>query len=189
MKTIKKMILTYLIGIVASLQKLCVGTITMKIKATITLGLMVSPFALIFERTMERFSKWSFDNSNYIIVVLIAIAIDHVLGTAKHLWWDKDFKVSKNIIGLMVKLSLVVACGFLFEALNVIIDKDTIIQEYLTIVTRLIVFIYPAGSAFASSTIMSNGKFPPQSWLDRLKKFQANLDPQEFQPKNQDQNP
>jgi len=178
------MILNYLIGIVGSLQKMCVGTIAVKIKATITLGFLISPFALI----MERFSKWSFDNSNYIIVVLIAIAIDHGLGTAKHLWWDNDFKLSKNIIGLMIKIGLVVGCGFLFEGLNIIIHKESIIQEYLTIVTRLIVFLYPAGSAFANSTVMSNGKFPPQSWLDKLKQFQTNLDPKEFQPKKQNEN-
>lgn len=183
-KKIKKMVLSYLIGIVGSLQKMCVGTIAVKIKATITLGILISPFALI----MERFSKWTFDNSNYITVVLIAIAIDHGLGTAKHLWWDNDFKLGKNTIGLMKKIGLVVACGFLFEGMNIIIHKESIIVDYLTIVTRLIVFLYPAGSAFGNSTVMSNGKFPPQSWLDKLKQFQTNLDPKEFQPKKQNEN-
>jgi hypothetical protein len=77
---------------------------------------------------------------------------------------QKDFKWSKNLIGLMMKIRLV-SRAVCFEGLNIIIHKESIVQDYLTTVTRLIVF-YPAGSAFGRLSILSNGKFH-KAWLDR----------------------
>lgn len=173
---ILKMILSYLINVLTYLKAIHIGTLLVQFKATIKLGILLSP--LIF--LVEKLSRWGIDNSDYIIVVLFAIAIDHVLGTTKHLYFDKDFTIKKNLKGLVIKIGLVVACGFLFEGLQVIVHKESLVTEYLKITLRLIVFLYPAGSAFGNSSIISNGKFPPQSWLDRLKKFQENLNPKEI---------
>lgn len=170
----KKMILNYAISVLSALKAIHVGTLTLKVKATIKLGLMVSPFALLWDKIM----KWGLDNETYIFVVLGAIIVDHVLGTIKHAFIDRDFTWKQNVSGFFVKLALVVGCGFLFEGLQALIVKESIITDYLEITTRLIVFLYPAGSAFGNSSIISGGKFPPQSWLDKLKKFQTNLNPE-----------
>lgn len=182
------MILNYLISVLTALKIMIhAGTYFAKIKSTIKLGFLISPLVVMTEKAIALIigsvEKWTIDNSDYIGVVLVAIAIDHILGTIKHLK-IKDFTVKKNLVGLMTKIGLVVACGFLFEGLNIIIHKETFVKDYLTIVTRLIVFLYPAGSAFGNSTFLSNGKFPPQSWLDKLKHFQKNLNPSEFSSKN-----
>lgn len=175
---LKNMVLSYLINILLSLKLIHVGSFVIKLKASIKLAFLLSPIIFIW----DKISKWGMDNSEYISFVLLAIAIDHILGTIKHLK-IKDFKIKKNITGLMTKIGLVVACGLLFEGLNVIINQETLVKDYLTILTRLIVFLYPAGSAFGNSAFLSNGKFPPQSWLDKLKSFQSNLDPHEFKDK------
>jgi hypothetical protein len=174
---LKKMILLYLIGIFSQLKSIHVGAnLFVQLKATIKLGLLISPFVYI----IEKLSKWGFDNSDYIITVLVAIAVDHALGSYKHAYIDKDFTWKLNLKGLMTKISLVVACGFLFEGLQVIIHKQSIITEYLTITTRLIVFLYPAGSAFGNSSVISGGKFPPDAWMKRINKFQTNLNPKDI---------
>jgi hypothetical protein len=49
---------------------------------------------------------------------------------------------AKNLIGLMMKIGLIVTV-LLFEGLNTV-HKESIVQDYLTTVTRLIVFLYPA---------------------------------------------
>lgn len=172
---LKSMIINYLIESLNSLKLIHVGTVVVKIKASIKLGVLISPIALIW----EKLSKWGLDNSEYITFVLIAIAVDHILGTFKYLSL-KQFSLKKNIVGLMTKIGLVVACGLLFEGLNVILTHETLIKDYLTITTRLIVFLYPAGSAFGNSTFLSGGKFPPQSWLDKLKSFQNNTNPKDL---------
>lgn len=172
---LKTMLLTYLIEALTSLKMIHAGTLIVKLKATVKLGLMLSPIMFIW----DKLSKWGVDNSEYITFVLIAIAIDHILGTFKHLAL-MQFSLKRNIVGLLTKLGLVVACGFLFEGLNVIVTRETLVKDYLIITTRLIVFLYPAGSAFGNSTFLSGGKFPPQAWLDKLKKFQNNLDPKDF---------
>ena len=172
-----KMILSYLIGVLSQLQ--CIhlgGNLFVQLKATIKLGFLISPFVYV----LEKLSKWGLDNSDYIITVLVAIAIDHALGSYKHAYIDKDFTWKVNLKGLMTKISLVVACGFLFEGLHVIIHKQSIVTEYLTITTRLIVFLYPAGSAFGNSSVISGGKFPPDAWMKRIKKFQTNLNPKDI---------
>lgn len=175
-----KMILKYFISVLTNLKQIHVGTMLIKFKASITLGILVSPFAMIF----EKLSHWGLENSDYILVVMTAIGIDHFLGTIKHLK-DGDFTWKKNVIGVTVKLGLIVLMGFLFEGLQVIVQSDSIVKEYMIIVTRLIVFLYPAGSAFGNSAILTNGKFPPQAWIDKLTRFQRDLDPKDLTKKQQ----
>lgn len=167
------MLLNYLIAIVASLKGIGIGTMLMKLKASAKLGVLLSPLVYI----LDRLTEWGIDNQDYILLVMGAIAFDHALGSAKHAFVLKDFTFRKNIEGLITKIGLVVACGFLFEATNIIIKKDSVVTDYLTIVTRLMVFMYPAGSAFWNSSVLSGGKFPPKSWLDKLTLFQSNLNP------------
>lgn len=183
MKILKSMILNYCICVLSSLKTIHASTnILVQLKASIVIGLMISPFAWL----IEKLSVWSLINQDYIAIVLVAIAVDHILGTIKHLWFERDFSVKKNLLGLITKIGLVVACGILFEGLNVIIHKDSFIKEYLTILTRLIVFIYPASSAFASSSVISNGKFPPDAWMKKIARFKENLNTNEFKQKNED---
>lgn len=153
-----------------------------KLKSATKLGFLLSPIPFLFDQIM----KWTIENGDYISFVMIAIAIDHILGTLKHLMIG-DFSMKTNLIGLMTKIGLVVACGLLFEGLNNIVTHETLVKDYLTITTRLIVFLYPAGSAFGNSTFLSGGKFPPQIWLDKLQRFQTTLKTSELNPNENDQ--
>lgn len=179
------MFLKYIILLVKCLDQIHVGTLELKIKASVQLGFLISPLIFGVHVLLDKLLKWGLDNQDYIFVVLIAVVLDHILGTIKHLFFDRDFTWKKNIVGLFSKLGLVVACGFLFEGLNVIIKQDTILKAYLITVTRLIVFLYPAGSAFGNSSVLSGGKFPPKAWLDRLNNFQLNLKPKDLMSKNE----
>lgn len=170
------MISTYFKWMLNALVLLHGGTFLCKIKASFWLAFLVSPVGVF----IHDLHKWRLDNSDYIFVVLGAIIIDHALGTIKHAFYDRDFELKKNIVGLLTKVSLVLIGGFLFEGMNTIVTKDSMIKDYLEIVTRLMVFIYPAGSAFTNMSVISKGKFPPASWLLKLNQFNKNLDPSEF---------
>ena len=182
------MILQYLISILKELSAIhlvksstYIGTLLLKFKATIKLGVLISPIAFI----TDAFIQWGTTNMAYIVFVLGAVVIDHALGTWKHLNIDKDFTIKENIKGLFVKLIVVILGAYLFEGINHIVEKDTIIKDYLMIVMRLIVFLYPAGSAFGNMSVFTKGKFPPKAWMDKLSKFNENLNPEDLKPKQE----
>lgn len=179
-KKIALVFVSYFIVLLQNFTLIHVGTYLDKIEATVKVGLLISPF--IF--AMGRFNLWIHLNIDYITVVLGAIAVDHILGTIKHGFFFYDFTIKKNLVGLMTKIGLVIACGFLFEGLNILVHKDSVIKDYLTITTRIIVFLYPAGSAFSSSSVISGGKFPPTGWMEKLRRFQTNLDTNSFKNPN-----
>lgn len=179
-KKIALIFVSYLVVLLQNVTLIHIGSWLMKIKATIKVGVLISPF--IF--AIGKLNIWVIANIDYISIVLGAIAIDHVLGTIKHGFFLRDFTIKKNLVGVMTKIGLVIACGFLFEGLNVLVHRDTVIKDYLTITTRIIVFLYPAGSAFSSSSVISGGKFPPMGWMEKLRRFQTNLDTDFRNPNN-----
>ena len=184
---IKNFLIEFIISMLKEVQTihLAVGsneleTIMIKFNATIKLAIFLSPLTL----AIDQFMTWTTLNMGYILFVLGAVILDHAFGTYKHLIIDRDFTWPNNIKGLFLKLAMVVAGAFLFEGINHIIAKGSIIKDYIEIVFRLIVFLYPAGSAFGNMTVVTNGKFPPKAWMDRLERFKTNLDPMDLKGKN-----
>lgn len=118
---------------------------------------------------------WYINNNDYIFIVLLMIILAHFLGTWKYLKLRK-FNIKKNIIGFFVMLIIALIGAFIFEAMNIIVHRESAIKDYLVIVTRLIVFLYPARSAWKSMYVISNGKFPLKSWTEKLDSFEENLD-------------
>jgi hypothetical protein len=50
------------------------------------------------------------------------------------------------------------------------------------------VFLYPAGSAFMNSAVLTNGKFPPMGWISILNNFNKNLDLNTFKKEDDNNN-
>jgi len=168
-----KTIIAFLIKHLVIIHK---GTVLSKFKSALYLGIGASPIAYV----IEKITDWSFENRDYIFFVLVAIAIDHILGSILHLVHYRDFTFKKNIQGLAIKIGLTVAMGFLFEGVNHLIQEDSFVKSYLVIVLRLSVFMYPAGSAFMNSSVITKGKFPPVGWIDKIKSFNKDLDLKNF---------
>lgn len=166
------------------------GGLIAKIKSTVYLALASSPVAYILEKLLS----WSMANQEYLVFVLLAIMVDHILGSIIHGFILRDFSFRKNLSGLILKIGLTVVIGLLFEGVNHIMKGDNFIKDYLTMVLRLSVFLYPAGSAFMNSAIITKGKFPPIGWMEKIKKFNQDLDLKQFKeevnhiPNNDNQN-
>lgn len=150
-------------------------TLVAKVKSTFIIAFSTGPFVYMW----ESLSNWTMQNDYYVSFTLGAIAIDHILGSAIHAF-KPSWSWKKNVTGLLTKVGLVVAMGFLFEGINEIISEDTIVKSYITIVLRLAVFLYPAGSAFMNSAYLTKGKFPPLGLINKVTKFNMNLDLKEF---------
>lgn len=163
----------------ANLLILHKGTAIAKFKSTLILSIVTAlPLGIV-----ETITHWITQNGAYIFFVLVAITFDHLLGSAVHLWVKKDFSFKKNIIGIFTKLALVFAVGVLFEGFQYIYSEKNLITDYLSVITRLMVFLYPAGSAFMNCALLTNGKFPPVGWMQKITKFNQNLDMNEFKRK------
>jgi hypothetical protein len=174
-------IFKFLIGHLALIHQ---GSFLLKLKSSLSIAIAFSPFVYAIDNAIH----WTVQNQDYVSFVFIAIMIDHILGSLIHLFVKRDFTFKKNIIGLLTKVGLVVAMGFLFEGINTIVKEDSFAKNYLIIVLRLTVFLYPAGSAFMNSAVITKGKFPPMGLINKIKSFQTDLDITKLREKQNDTN-
>ena len=152
------------------------GDLPTKFSSALRLSLIASPFILIWDKIV----KWGVPNQDYILIVLGAILVDWFFGIWKHLK-KRTFSFKQNAYGLIIKVALTTGAAFLFEGLNSIVkDSADIIVVSLTTVTRVIVFLYPAVSAWQNIYIVSDERFPPKVWMDRINKFNENLNVKEL---------
>ena len=152
------------------------GDLSTKFSGALKISLAVSPFIFVWDKIV----KWGIPNQDYILIVLMAILLDWIFGIVKHLQ-KRTFSLKKNSSGLILKIALTVGAGMLFEGLNSIVkDSAHIVVLSLTTITRIIVFLYPAVSAWQNIYVVSGERFPPKAWMDRINKFNENLNVKEF---------
>lgn len=163
------------------LQNLHTGTPLFKIRTSFELAILLTPATYI----IERLSEWTLANAVYIGWVLWAILVDWIVGVWVHLKRG-DFSWGKNALGLTLKIGMALFAGSLFEALPYFLKHDNIVSQILLIVTRLAVFLYPAGSAFTNMAEITNGKFPPVGLFKRINMFNNDLDLKAFKQKEND---
>lgn len=122
---------------------------------------------------------WAMDvnNIDYVRVVLIAIAIDHIFGTIVHSGlYKNDFSILKNLFGLALKILVVILMGFIFHGLAVLTIQEDFIYRYLVLTTRVLVFLYPAMSAMRNCNIITKGVFPSDIMMMKGTKFNNTMD-------------
>ena len=152
------------------------GDLPTKFLSALKLSLIAYPFIIIWDKLV----KWGVPNQDYILIVLGAILVDWFFGIWKHLK-KRTFSFKQNAFGLVIKIALTTGAAFLFEGLGTIVkDSADIIVVSLTTVTRVIVFLYPAVSAWQNIYIVSDERFPPKAWMDRINKFNENLNVKEL---------
>ena len=152
------------------------GDLPTKFLSALKLSLIAYPFIIIWDKLV----KWGVPNQDYILIVLGAILVDWFFGIWKHLK-KRTFSFKQNAFGLVIKIALTTGAAFLFEGLGTIVkDSADIIVLSLTTVTRVIVFLYPAVSAWQNIYIVSDERFPPKAWMERINKFNENLNVKEL---------
>ena len=156
------------------------GDLVTKFTSAFKISLIAYPFIFLWDKLV----KWGIPNQDYILIVLGAILVDWAFGIWKHLK-KRTFSLKQNAIGLIVKIALTIGAAFLFEGLGSIVkDSADIIVVSLTTVTRVIVFLYPAVSAWQNIYVVSDERFPPKAWMDRINKFNENLNVKELTDEN-----
>lgn len=173
MKTILMLLKAFLYK---NLINIHTGTVLTKIKSTFYISLLSSPFAFLVEMIMEWFSI----NFVYVLFVMGAIIVDHLLGSYIHAFVKRDFSMKENIKGFVLKCLLVIAVGYLIEGFKHILGGGNFLTDYFSVISRLMVFVYPAGSALMNCSIITNGKFPPTSWIKKITRFNKDMNLEHF---------
>ena len=130
----------------------------------------------------EKLSGWYFENQIYMTLVLFAIFIDWLLGSAVHIK-NRDFSWKKNLTGVFAKTGYVIIGYILFEMIHQIVNDVEFIASYFKVLLQLIVILYPAGSAMGNLSVLTGGKFPPIGFMKKLDKFQEDVDLKNFKTK------
>lgn len=158
------------------------GTISQKFLAVFNLtALPAVGFSL-----METFSKWYLDNHLIVFLIVGAIMCDLFIGIWKHLKLH-TFSPKKMLTGFCEKAFIILMGYFLSESLVQILSDADFGTIYIKIVSRLMIFTYPAMNAFVNMGIITNGKFPPIGLTKRFEKFNNHLDLNAFKFKDNPQ--
>jgi hypothetical protein len=132
--------------------------------------------------------KWYTINVAYVNIALGVIALDHLLGSYVHRFVKDDFDWKKNITGFGVKVSMVVAFGFIMEGLSHVTIEDDFIYRYIKMSGRILVILYPGISAMKNIKIITKGVFPPDAIIGKLENFNKDLDVEKLKGGNRDAN-
>lgn len=176
----KEELVKYLIKVVGWLNQATHNSID-GFMATAKISLWITPFVFIW----DKISQWGLLNQDYILIVLGAIFIDWFFGSIKHFRFTYTWSWKGNAIGLVTKIGLAVGGGFLFEGLNSLVAESDTVVSIMKIITRVIVFMYPAISAFENIYVVSGEKFPPKAWMERLKVWNETLNPNDLRKKKE----
>jgi hypothetical protein len=120
---------------------------------------------------------WVNGNIDYIRIALGIVIVDHALGSLVHSRiYKNDWDWKKNITGFGIKISMVVAFGFIMEGLAHITIADDFIYKYIKMTGRILVCLYPGMSALRNIKIITYGRFPPDALIGKLENFNRDLD-------------
>lgn len=159
------------------------GTAFLKFQSTFILAFLGAPFAFVTEGVLD----WFHLNAEFISFVFGAVILDHLIGSYVHAYIKKDFTLKKNVQGFLMKTALIVAVFFIGRGMVNILGEDNLVATYFRTIMRLMVFLYPAGSALVNCSIITKGTFPPLGFIKKISQFNSNLDLSEFKEKGSDE--
>ena len=146
--------------------------VKMKLLICMCFSVAASPLAYV----LDYYTGIIHENRNFIVLILSAFIIDVVFGMWKHLKLH-TFSFSELLTKALTKIAVVVMAMVLFNAMAGVEGVgETGIKVYLLLIGKLMVMVYLSGSAFNNMYIITNGTFPPYSWMKRMKNFNESLD-------------
>ena len=146
-----------------------------QIGVSIKLSGIMSVVMLMVVSIWDKLDKWLDESIDYVLIALFLVAADHFLGTVYHLFFKRDFSWMKNIVGLLIKLTMVLVGGLIFESLTHITKEQDLVYGYLKMTTRLIVCLYPGSSGLKNVNNITKGVFPGNVLLGKFEGFKKDL--------------
>jgi hypothetical protein len=150
------------------------------IQTKILVSLSSSLFLSLIVQLYEYYAGLIIANSTLVIIIFSTYVIDIALGIFKHLKL-RDFSFRELLLKAMLKLFIGFASMVIFNGFSVILEHDAaFIKTYFVLVGKLLTLVYYAGSASNSMSVLTNGKFPPTAWMNRMSEFTKTLNPKKL---------
>lgn len=111
---------------------------------------------------------------DYFMVLTMCVVIDLLIGAMKDLKLH-SFSFLKMLINLIIKVA--VAYGAMLLFLSFANLEEGWAAEWFTLVAKFTVLLYPAGDTLLNMYILTEGRFPPLSFMKRMKAFDEVLGP------------
>lgn len=147
------------------------------IQTKLLISLYSSLVGSLFLSVYEYYKGVTVANTTFLIVIFSVFLLDVVLGVLKHLKL-RDFSFRDLLTHACLKMFIGFAAMVVFNGFASILEKDAqFIKTYFVMVGKLLTLVYYAGSAFNSMSVLTNGKFPPTAWMNRMKEFNKTLNP------------
>lgn len=147
----------------------------MQIKLSVKLSGIMGIGGMVMINVSDFLDTWLNENVSYVVIALGLVGLDHFIGSITHQFFLKDFCWKKNIIGLLIKLSMVLCGALIFEGIAHITKETDLVYVYLKMTTRLVVCVYPGVSAMKNMRVITNGVFPPAALVGKFDGFQKDL--------------
>lgn len=155
----------------------------LQIKDSFQLSGVVSLYGIVGMKFAQMFDIWFVENFDYFAIAMALVAVDHLLGSIVHRFIKKDWSWKINSIGLLIKVFMVLIGIFVFDGLVHLAKNQSLIYEYMKMVTSLVVCLYPASGVMKNMSIITKGKFPSKVLIERFNNFSKTLDTKELKEK------
>lgn len=156
----------------------------LQIRESLQLSGVLSLYGVIGVKIGNMFDLWMIENFNYFAIAMCMAGVDHLLGSIVHYFFIKDWSWKLNGIGLLIKVSMVLVGIFVFDGLTHLAKNQSLIYDYMKMVTSLVVCLYPASGVMKNMSIITKGKFPPVSLINKFNNFNDTLDTKELKEPN-----
>lgn len=161
------------------------GTFLAKLNATVKLSVVPALGVSVFEYVTGLYIS----NLSFLYGVLMVILIDHALGSYLHYFIERDFTFEKNLVGLVKKLMVCISGYSTLIIMHDALNEIEFLDLYFMVLVKLMVLLYPIGSALGSFSKITGGKFPPAGFLKKIKNFEETADLESLKTKtNKDEN-
>lgn len=125
---------------------------------------------------------WWTDNQQFGNFMCIALIINTVVGIVYHLKYDSfNWKL---FIGRNIEMTFIVVVGYIMLEMLRYTAGDNFAGEVFRIMIQICTLLFPVSKVLKNIYIMSNGKYPPKFFMEKLYKFEKDGDLDQFFNKN-----
>lgn len=131
--------------------------------------LLLSPIFATISLFVDRVKGMLDEESKFYSLIIISITIDLAIGIGRYIKEHK-FAFDAMLSGLVVKVMVAFGAMLLFSAFASL--EDGWASEWMMLVGKYAVLLYPAGSTFKNMYVLTDGRFPPVKWMKFMKAFE-----------------
>jgi len=131
---------------------------------------------------LKTIDWWWTDNTQFGNFMCIALIINMAVGCWFHLRYN-SFQW-KAFIGRNIEMAFIVIVGYIMLEMLRYTAGDNFAGEVFRITIQICTLLFPVSKVLKNIYIMSNGKYPPKFFMEKLYNFEKNGDLNEFFKKN-----